>query len=63
MDRRTNERQAWYLAFYEIQRVGTDYPERYRKAVEAVSASDVRRAAQTYLGTLTTVVLGPPPPR
>lgn len=63
MDRRTNERQAWYLSFYDVERVGTDYPERYRRAVEAVTAGDVRRAAQTYLGTLTTVVLGPRPPR
>ena len=46
MDRRTNERQAWYLAFYEIEGVGQDYPERYRKAVEAVTADDVRRAAR-----------------
>lgn len=63
MDRRTNERQAWYLAFYEIERVGASYPMRYKAAVEAVTAADVQRAAQTYLGTLTTVVLGPRPPR
>lgn len=63
MDRRTNERRAWYLSFHEIERVGIDYPERYRRAVEAVTASDVRRVAQTYLGTLTTVVLGPRPAR
>lgn len=60
MDRRTNARQAWYLAFYAIERAGDDYPERYRRAVEAVTADDVRRAAQTYLSTLTTVVLRPP---
>ena len=63
MDRRTNERQAWYLSFYEVERVGADYPDRYRRAVEAVTAADVRRAAQTYLGTLATVVLGPRSPR
>ena len=63
MDRRTNERQAWYLSFYDVERVGLAYPERYRHAVEAVTAADVRRAAQTYLGTLTTLVLGPRPPR
>jgi zinc protease len=63
MDRRTNERQAWYLAFYDVERVGSSYPARYRLAVEAVTASEVRRAAQTYLGTLTTVVLGPRPAR
>jgi predicted Zn-dependent peptidase len=63
MDRRTNERQAWYLAFYEVERVGASYPARYKAAVEAVTAADVQRVAQTYLGTLTTVVLGPRPPR
>lgn len=63
MDRRTNERQAWYLAFYDVERVGASYPSRYRLAVEAVTAEEVRRAAQTYLGTLTTVVLGPRPTR
>ncbi|HEU4367201.1 MAG TPA: pitrilysin family protein [Methylomirabilota bacterium] len=59
MDRRTNERQAWYLAFYEIQNVGRAYPDRYRRQVEAVTAADVQRAAQTYLTTLTTIILGP----
>ena len=63
MDRRTNERQAWYLSFYEVERVGASYPARYKVAVEAVTAADVQRAAQTYLATLTTVVLGPRPPR
>jgi zinc protease len=63
MDRRTNERQAWYLAFYDVERVGASYPSRYKLAVEGVTAGDVQRAAQTYLGTLTTVVLGPRPAR
>jgi zinc protease len=59
MDRRTNERLAWYLAFYEVEGVGLGYPERYRRQVDAVTAADVQRAARTYLATLTTVVLGP----
>ena len=59
MDRRTNERLAWYLAFYEVEGVSRDYPERYRRQVEAVTAADVQRAARTYLGTLSSVVLGP----
>jgi predicted Zn-dependent peptidase len=63
MDRRTNERQAWYLSFYDVEGVGSSYPARYKQAVERVTAADVQRAAQTYLGTLTTVVLGPRPPR
>ncbi len=60
MDRRTNDRQAWYAAFYEVEGVGQDYPERYRRAVEAVTVDDVLRAARRYLATLTTVVLRPP---
>jgi predicted Zn-dependent peptidase len=63
MDRRTNERQAWYLGFYTVEGVGREYPDRYRRAVEAVTATDVQRAAQTYLTTLTSVVLQPPPTR
>jgi predicted Zn-dependent peptidase len=60
MDRRTNERQAWYLNFHEVQGVGQQYPARYRRAVESVTSADVQRVARTYLDTVTTVVLGPP---
>jgi zinc protease len=59
MDRRTNERLAWHLAFHEIQQVGRGYPDRYRRHVEAVTAADVQRAARTYLATPTTLILGP----
>jgi predicted Zn-dependent peptidase len=60
MDRRTNERIAYYAAFYTVENVGLGYPERYRRAVEAVTSADVLKAARTYLTTLTTVVLEPP---
>lgn len=60
MDRRTNERRAWYLGFYELEDVGADYPERYRRDVDRVAAADVLRVAQRYLTGLTTVVLRPP---
>ena len=63
MDRRTNERLAWHLAFNEVQGVGRAYPERFRRRVEAVTAADVQRVARAYLTTLTTVVLGPPASR
>lgn len=63
MDRRTNARQAWYLAFYEIVGVGHDFPARYRRAVEVVTANDVLRVARAYLAPLTTVVLEPPQKR
>jgi zinc protease len=59
MDRRTNGRLAWYLTFYEVEEVGQRFPEQYRKAVEAVTAADVLRAAGTYLANPTTVVVGP----
>ena len=59
MDRRTNERQAWYLAFYDVQGVGQEFPERYRRAVEAVTAADVQRVARQGLGAPTTLVLRP----
>ena len=60
MDRRTNERQAFSVGFYTVEGVGLEYPDRYRRAVEAVTAADVLRVAQTYLTRLTTVVLQPP---
>ena len=63
MDRRTSERLAWYLAFYDVEAVATDYPERYRAAVQAVTAADVQRVARAYLAAPVTVVLGPRPPR
>jgi predicted Zn-dependent peptidase len=59
MDRRTNARQAWYLAFYEVEGVGQDFPDAYRRAIEAVTADDVLRAARAYLAAPATVVLRP----
>lgn len=59
MDRRTNERRAWYEAYYTLEHV-VGYPARYRRAVEAVTAADVQRVARRYLNSLTTVVLSPP---
>jgi predicted Zn-dependent peptidase len=60
MDRRTNARQAYHLAFFETLGVGWDFPVRYRQAVEAVTAEDLLRVAQAYLHPLTTVVVRPP---
>jgi len=59
MDRRTNERLAWYLAFYDVEGLAHDFPERYRRAVDAVSVTDILRAARQYLGTLTTLIIRP----
>lgn len=59
MDRRTNARHAWYLAFYELVGAGWDFPDRYARAVERVTAADVTAAARRWLGAPTTVVLRP----
>lgn len=59
MDRRTNARHAWYLAFFEVVGAGWEFPEHYARAVQAVTAADVRAAAQRYLTRPTTVVLEP----
>jgi len=61
MDRRTNARHAWYLAFYELVGAGWDYPGRYARAVEAVTIADVARVAQRHLGRSTTVIVRPRP--
>jgi len=59
MDRRTNERQAWYLATYELAGVGHEFLDRYVAAVRAVTPADVQRVARTYLGTVRESVAGP----
>jgi zinc protease len=59
MDRRSNARHAWYLAFFEVVGAGWDFPDRYARVVETVSAADVRAAAQRYLTRPTTLVLQP----
>jgi predicted Zn-dependent peptidase len=60
MDRRTNARQAWYLATFEALGVGPEFLDRYRRAVERVSAAELQAAARRYLAELHTVVVRPP---
>ena len=60
MDRRTNARQAWYLAAYELAGVGHEYLEGHVARVRAVTAADVQRVARRYLATLRTVIVRPP---
>lgn len=59
MDRRTSSRHAWYLAFFELVGGRWDWPERYARAVEAVSVADLTRVAARYLARPTVVVLRP----
>jgi zinc protease len=61
IDRRTNARQAWYMAYFEVIGAGWDFPERFSRAVEAVSAADVALAAERFLTRPTVVVLQPTP--
>lgn len=60
MDRRTNARQAWYLATFEMAGVGYEFLDRYVAAVRKVTPADVQRAAQTYLGTTRVSIARPP---
>jgi zinc protease len=59
MDRRTNARHAWYLAFFDVIGAGWDYPARFAAAVERVTVADVTRVAARYLTQPTVVVLQP----
>jgi predicted Zn-dependent peptidase len=61
MDRRTNARQAWYMAALEVAGVGHEFLDRYVAQVRAVTATDVQLAAQRYLATVRTVVAEPTP--
>ena len=61
MDRRTNARQAWYLAAYEESGVGYEFLDRYVAAVRAVTAADLQRVAQRYLAVVRTVIVQPTP--
>lgn len=61
MDRRTNARHAWYLAFFELAGLGFHYPEHYARALGSVSVGDVTRVARRHLERATTVVVRPRP--
>jgi len=60
MDRRTNARQAWYLAAFELAGVGHEFLDRYAAAVRKLTGADVQRVARTYLGTLRVSITRPP---
>ncbi|MFQ5961901.1 MAG: hypothetical protein ACE5MG_10940, partial [Candidatus Methylomirabilales bacterium] len=57
---RTNARQAWYLASYELAGVGYEFIDRYVAAVKRVTPADVQRVAQSYLATLRVSIARPP---
>ena len=59
MDRRTNARQAWYLAVAELAGVGYEFFDVYAANVKKVTPADVQRVAKQYLGVLRTVIVQP----
>ena len=59
LDRRTNGRQSFYLAFYEVMGVGAEYVLHYPGLLEAVDAPAVLRAARRHLVEPAVVVVGP----
>jgi len=59
MDRRTNARQAWYLAAAELAGLPHDYFDTYAAAVKKVTPADVMRVAKQYLGVVRTVIVQP----
>jgi len=59
MDRRTNARQAWYLAAAELAGLGHDFFDVYAANVKKVTRADVQRVAKQYLGVMRTVIVQP----
>jgi predicted Zn-dependent peptidase len=59
MDRQTNARQAWYLAYYELAGVGYEFLDHYASAVKKVTPADVQRVARKYATTVRTVIVKP----
>jgi zinc protease len=59
LDRRTNARQSFELAFYELMGVGAGYLHRYPALVREVRADEVTRVARRHLVDPAVVVVGP----
>lgn len=59
MDRQTNARWAWYLAFFEAVGAGWDFADRNAQAIKTVTTADLSRVAQRYLTRPTVVVVEP----
>jgi len=60
MDRRTNARQAWYLAFFEVAGVGYEFLDRYVAKAQQTTAAEVQSAAMRYLSPPRAVIVEPP---
>ena len=61
LDHQTNLRQAWYLGWYEMLRLGIKFDEQYPELIEKVTADDVMRVARRYFNYPAIEILKPSP--
>ncbi|MEE9594950.1 MAG: pitrilysin family protein [Candidatus Hydrothermarchaeales archaeon] len=59
LDHESNERQAFYLAWYEAIGMGYGYDSKYTGDLEKVTSEDVQQVAQKYLENSVTARVGP----
>lgn len=59
LDHQTNLRQAWYLGWYEMLRLGYHFDEKYPELVEKVTAEDIMRVARRYFNHPAIEILQP----
>jgi zinc protease len=59
LDMRTNARQSFYRAFFDLMGVGPDYVERYQQVIDSVTSDDVQRVAGRYLVEPAVALVGP----
>jgi len=59
LDHESNERQAFYLAWYEAIGMGYEYDAKYTEDLEKVTTEDVQRVARVYLENPITARVGP----
>ena len=59
LDRRTIQRQAWYLGLWETMGKGYEYDKKYPENIDKVSISDIKIACEKYFNPkeVTTVIL------
>src|SRR5262249_30661027 len=59
LDLRTNERQSFYLGFFELMGAGHAYVHGYRERLEAVTGAGVQRVARRHLADPAGAEVGP----
>ncbi|MGQ9629893.1 MAG: M16 family metallopeptidase [bacterium] len=59
LDHESNQRQAWYLGWYENMGMGYEYDMRYIDDVSKVTAEDIRRVANRYFTHYALAIIQP----